>query len=125
MSPHLVATLLNIYVMMQYFKLVHVQQSNPMKGEKPTAHPLVTDELAEFEKKAVEVQDFRKITDPFRGVHRTFLHSTKKNRKMSTCNPVGRLGNTWILTDFAQKSPQTLIQSIANNEPVHLIAMWD
>ena len=31
---------------------------------------VVTDELVEFEKISVEVQDFRKITDWFRRIHR-------------------------------------------------------
>jgi hypothetical protein len=40
---------------------------------------LVTDE-------PVEVQDCRKITDRFRGIHRIYLNLEKENRRMSTCN---------------------------------------
>ena len=40
---------------------------------------LVTDE-------PVEVQDFRKITNPFGGIYRTSHNLIKKNQKMSKCN---------------------------------------
>jgi hypothetical protein len=40
---------------------------------------LITDE-------SVKIQDFGKITSPFRGFCRIFLKLSKKNRKMSTCN---------------------------------------
>jgi hypothetical protein len=48
--------------------------------------PLVTNELVEFEKQPVEVQDFREFTDHFRGIYRIYLKLMKENRKMSTCN---------------------------------------
>ena len=40
---------------------------------------LVTDE-------PVEVQDYRKITDHFRGIYRIYPNLIKENRRMSTCN---------------------------------------
>ena len=47
---------------------------------------LVTDEPAEFEKFLVDVQDFRKGPDRFRGIYCLHLKLMKKNQKMSTCN---------------------------------------
>ena len=47
---------------------------------------LVTNEPVEFEKEPVEVQDYRKITDHFRGIYRIYPNLTKENRRMSTCN---------------------------------------
>ena len=47
--------------------------------------PLVTNELVEFEKSPVEVQDFRKITNHSRGIYWTYLWLMKENQKMSTC----------------------------------------
>ena len=47
---------------------------------------LVTDELVEFAKYPVEVQDYMKITDRFRGNYRIYPTFIKENRKMSTCN---------------------------------------
>ena len=38
---------------------------------------LVTDEPVEFEKYPVEVQDFRKITENFRGIYGIYLNSIK------------------------------------------------
>ena len=58
---------------------------------------LVTDEPVEFRKQPVEVQDYRKITDHFRGIYRIYPNSMKKNRRMSTCKLVG-LANTRIST---------------------------
>ena len=43
---------------------------DPMIGEN---RQLVTDELVEFELEPVEVQDFRRITDHFRGIHGIYL----------------------------------------------------
>ena len=40
---------------------------------------LVTDE-------PIEVQDFRKITDHFRGIYRIYPNLIKEIRRMSTCN---------------------------------------
>ena len=47
---------------------------------------IVADEPVEFEKWPVEVQDFRKFTDHFRGIYRIYIKVLKKTRKMSTCN---------------------------------------
>ena len=48
--------------------------------------PLVTDELVELVNKPVQVQDFRKIINCFRGIHRMYFELMKRNHKMSTCN---------------------------------------
>jgi len=68
---------------------------------------LVTDE-------PVEVQDFRKITNFFGGIYRTFHNLIKENRKMSTCNRLV-LETLTISTDHAQKSPWTLICAVIWN----------
>ena len=47
---------------------------------------LLINEQVEFEKQAVEVQDYRKITDPFRGIFRIYHKLIQKNRKTTTCN---------------------------------------
>ena len=47
---------------------------------------LVTDELVEFEKQPVEVQDIRKITHQFKGFYRIDPNSIKRNRTISTFN---------------------------------------
>ena len=44
-----------------------------MNGEN---RPLITDEPVEFEKLPVEVQDFRKIADHFRGIYGISQHVT-------------------------------------------------
>ena len=63
--------------------------------------PLVIGEPVDFhKKKLVEVQDFKKLTHHFEGTYGLYLKIGKKK-------PNG-LGNTGILTDYAQKSPQTL-----------------
>ena len=48
--------------------------------------PLLTYKLVEFEKYHVHIQDFKKMTYPFRGVCRILSNSIKKSQKMSTCN---------------------------------------
>jgi hypothetical protein len=49
--------------------------------------PLVTDEPVEFEKDSVEVQDFRKIADHFRGIWRIYLNLAQTlNREITTCH---------------------------------------
>ena len=46
--------------------------------------PLVTYEPVEFETQPVQMQDFKKITDPLRGLYRIFLELIRrKKRKMS------------------------------------------
>ena len=47
---------------------------------------LVTNELVEFEKLPVKVQDCRKIADHFRGIYKKYPNLMKENRRMSTCN---------------------------------------
>ena len=47
---------------------------------------LVTDELVEFEKQLVEVEDGRKITDRFRRIYRIYPNLMEENRRMSTCS---------------------------------------
>ena len=70
----------------------HIQQET--HGQKAKSHgfygqsrsmnrenqPLVTDELVEFEKWPVEVHDFRKFTDHFRGIYGPYLKSMKKEQ---------------------------------------------
>ena len=56
---------------------------HPMIGEN---RQLVTDGPVEFEKYPVDVQDYRKITDHFRGMYRIYPNSIKENRRMWTCN---------------------------------------
>ena len=46
----------------------------------------ITDEPIEFEKQPVQIQDFGKIIDLFKGTCIPFLKLIKKNQKMSTCN---------------------------------------
>lgn len=47
---------------------------------------LVTDDLVEGEKQPVQIQYFRKITDPFTVIYKLVLDLIKKKRKMSTYN---------------------------------------
>ena len=47
---------------------------------------LVTDELVEFEKKPVEVQDFRRITHCFRETYKIYPKIIKRNQKIATYN---------------------------------------
>ena len=47
---------------------------------------LVRSEPVEFEKKPVEVEHCRKITDRFRGIYRIYPNLIMGNRRMSTCN---------------------------------------
>ena len=47
---------------------------------------LVTDEPVEFEKQPVEVQDFRRITDHFRGIYGIYLKFIQKILRIPTCN---------------------------------------
>ena len=51
----------------------------------------------------VEVRNFRKITHRFRGIYVMYLKSMEKIWKITPFE----LGNTRILTDYAQKTPQT------------------
>ena len=49
----------------------------------------ITNELVEFEKLPVQVQNFKKHTNHFEGVYKIQPSPIKKNRKMSTCNQLG------------------------------------
>ena len=69
--------------------------------------PLVIDEPVEFGISLVEVQDFGKITDQFRGIYGIYLKLMKKLWKITTCNWM-ELETTRILIDYAQKSPHIL-----------------
>ena len=40
---------------------------------------LITEELVEFEKQLVEVQDYRKINDHFRGIYRIYPNLSHEN----------------------------------------------
>ena len=50
---------------------------------------LVTNEPVEFEKELVEVQDYKKITNHFKGICKICPNLIKENRRMSTCNRLG------------------------------------
>ena len=56
----------------------------------------------------VEVQTFGEIIDRIKGIYRRYPKIRKKVQKDVNMSHVG-LRNTRILTDCAQKSPQTLI----------------
>ena len=74
---------------------------------------LLTNELVEFEKWPVEVRDFRRITDCFRGIHRLYLKCMKsKTRRCQHVKPVGcrRLYMPKKLTSRALTGP-TLVPS--------------
>ena len=47
---------------------------------------VVTNEPIEVGKSPVEVEDFRKKTEHFRGINRIYLKVMKKTQKVSTCN---------------------------------------
>jgi hypothetical protein len=47
---------------------------------------LVRNELVEFDKEPVEIQDCMKIIDHFRGIYGIYPNLIKENRRMSTCN---------------------------------------
>ena len=52
------------------------------------------------------VQDFRRITDDFRGVYGIYLKLMYKNLRMWTCKqPVGLANTRQISTDYAPKFP--------------------
>ena len=59
---------------------------------------LVIDEPVEFEKQPVQIQDFRKISDPFRGNLWNILQFNKEKWNMSTLNRENWLGlkNEWL-----------------------------
>jgi hypothetical protein len=57
----------------------------------------------------VRNQDFRKITDTFRGFYGMFFNFKQGKPKDVNIQLVGGLGHTEISTDYAQKSPQTLV----------------
>ena len=65
---------------------------------------LVTDKPVEFEMKLIEVQDCRKITNHFRGIHRIYPNLIKENQHVT----IG-FGNTRISTGYAQKSARSLV----------------
>jgi len=59
---------------------MHVIRHTTMNGEEQL---LVTDEPVEFEKSPIEAQDFKIITDHFRGVCRIFLLMKVRKPKRS------------------------------------------
>ena len=54
-----------------YKTLYYIQKPHPMVGENRL---LITNELIEFEKLLVGVQDFMKITDRFKKIHDLYLN---------------------------------------------------
>ena len=86
--------------------------------------PLVTNELVEFEKSPVEVQDFKKITNHSRGIYWTYLWLMKENRKMSTCkwSDMETLGS-WLI--MFKKIPWILLQISQSMLKISLqYSMW-
>jgi hypothetical protein len=73
----------------------------------------------------VDAQDFRNITNYFRGIYGTYLLSVKKNWKITTCNR-SDLENTRIWTHDAQKSPWKLVevQLVPNPNWLHVVIFW-
>ena len=71
---------------------------------------LVTYDPVEFENEPVEVQDYRKNTDHFRGIYRIYPQFNKGKPEDVNMQPVG-LGNTRISTGYAQNSPWSLVGS--------------
>ena len=47
---------------------------------------VITNEPVEFWKLLVEIQDFKKMTDPSRGIFKMYLGSSKKNQSLTTWN---------------------------------------
>jgi hypothetical protein len=58
---------------------------------------------------SMKFKDCRKITDRFRGIYGMYPNLIKENRRMSTRNWLD-LPNTRISTDYAQKSPPSLVK---------------
>ena len=76
---------------------------------------LVAVEPVEFEKLPVEVQDWRKFTDHFRGIYRIYIQLMKKNRKLSTCNRLDLKTLARILTSYAQIPPEHWVEDFQRN----------
>ena len=63
--------------------------SNPREFVPPTLmrqSNVVTNELDELEKWLVKVQDFKRTTDPPRGIYKIHPKLVKRKRKITTCN---------------------------------------
>ena len=60
-------------------------------------------------KNRLEVQDFRKPTDHFRGIYGIYCKVIQNSSKDHNTQPVG-LENTRILTGYAQKSSRAMLQ---------------
>ena len=52
----------------------------------------------------------------------TSLKLIYKNQRMSTCNRLDRLANTRMSTDYAQKSPPSLVDTTETKPLTHFIA---
>jgi hypothetical protein len=59
---------------------IHKGKPEDVNGENRSS---VTDEPVEFEKRPVEVQDFRRITHHSKRIYGRFLKSIMENRKIS------------------------------------------
>ena len=59
----------------------------------------------------VDVQDFTKCTNRFRGIYRIDLESIKKKPEDVNTKLVGVGNYGWILTDYAQRFPWTLFSN--------------
>jgi hypothetical protein len=68
---------------------------------------LVTDE-------SIEVEDFKKIKNYFRGIYKTYPNLSKKIQNMSLYNWLDLEGNIGILTNYTQNSPRTMMKFLLN-----------
>jgi hypothetical protein len=68
----------------------------------------------------LEVQDFKRTTDHFKGIYEVYLNAIKKNSKDHNMLAFG-LENTRILTDYAQKSSLAQLQiTLTQGHPLTL-----
>ena len=74
---------------------------------------LVTNKPVEFKKELVEVEDWMKITDHFRGIYRMYPNLMKENRRISTCNQLDlqTLGSQLVKS---KNSPITIADIVTN-----------
>jgi hypothetical protein len=83
--------------------------SDPLIGKN---WQLVTNEPVEFEKKLVDVQDFKKITDHFRGFYKINPNLIKEKWRMSTCDrlELQTLGSQPIMQYFLRAIMEVLFE---------------
>ena len=71
-----------------YMTLNTINDVTPMNVEN---HPLVTNALVEFEKYPIEVQNFEKITNQFRGIYGIQFKLIRKNQ-ITACHRFETIG---------------------------------